>query len=263
MFKKIANRIYEDYFMPSRLPEYERIITAALGQRYEHLTLYEFYLLARDKKIDPARKYFIHRHDIDTDTSTARAMFEIEKKHGIKSSWYFRLSTLDYKLMEEIHHYGSEVSYHFEELAQHCKDKKIKSREKAFGDLEKIKQKFVENFIEIEGTLGFKLRSVVSHGDFVNRRLGITNSVLLEEDIRKKLKIDVEGYDPVLIDNYSVILSDMSYPRFYRPMSPFEALDKSYPVIYLLTHPRHWRSNIGVNTVDNIKRLAEGIRYAI
>ena len=262
MLKRIFNRIYEDYLMPSRLSEYERIITASLAKRYQHLTLYEFYLLARDNKVSPVGKYFIHRHDIDTDVRTARAMFEIEKKHGIKSSWYFRLSTLDYKLMEEIHQYGSEVSYHFEELAQYCKDHRIRSREKAFENLDKIKEKFIENFIEIEGTLGFKLRSVVSHGDFVNRRLGITNSVIVEEDVRKKLKIEVEGYDPVLLNNYSVALSDTTYPRFYRPMTPFEALDKDLPVIYLLTHPRHWRSNIGVNTVDNIKRLAEGIRYS-
>ncbi len=45
--------------------------------------------------------------------STAKKFFEIENKYNVKASYYFRLSTLDYKFMKEIHEYGSEASYHF------------------------------------------------------------------------------------------------------------------------------------------------------
>ncbi len=36
---------------------------------------------------------------------------------------------------------------------------------------------------------------------------------------------------------------------------------KKYRVIYMLTHPRHWKNNRKVNTKDNIKRIYEGILW--
>lgn len=63
----------------------------------------------------------MQRHDIDTDVGGARAFFEIEKALGIRASYYFRLSTIDRDLMREINSYGSEVGYHYEELATHAK----------------------------------------------------------------------------------------------------------------------------------------------
>ncbi len=31
----------------------------------------------------------------------------------------------------------------------------------------------------------------------------------------------------------------------------------------MLTHPRHWRANYKENTIDNIKRLFEGIKWGL
>jgi hypothetical protein len=263
MLRTMINRIYEDYLMPSRLPEYERLIKASLDRGYRHMTILEFFYAVRENKLHDNEKIFLHRHDIDTDRSTARAMFDIEKRLGIKSSFYFRLSTMDYPLMKEIAAYGSEASYHYEELAQFCKDEGIKSKEEVLKRLPELQEKFERNFREIESVAGYKLRSVASHGDFVNRRLGITNSVIVDERIRSRLGIELETYDPVIVDRYSARLSDTTYPSFYKPYSPFEAIGKDLPVVYLLTHPRHWRKNIFVNSADNLQRLYEGIRYKL
>mgnify|MGYP006145381963 CR=1 FL=1 len=62
----------------------------------------------------------VHRHDIDTDLPTARRMFALEQKHGVRASYYFRLSTLDFGLMRDIERYGSEASYHYEEIATYA-----------------------------------------------------------------------------------------------------------------------------------------------
>ena len=72
----LVGRIYGDYFMRSRLEEYESIIEMSLENGYKHVTLSEFVNLCK-KKISGS-KYFIHRHDIDSDIETARAFFQID-----------------------------------------------------------------------------------------------------------------------------------------------------------------------------------------
>lgn len=260
MIKQIYRRIYSDYLMPNRFGLYRHIIEAALEKGYEHYTIYDFYKLM--KSGNPTnKKIFIHRHDIDTDPAGSRKYFEIEKSMGIKASYYFRLSTLDIKLMKEINNYGSEVSYHYEELATYCKQNKIKSSVEVNEHLEKIKIQFANNFKLLENKTGIKFRTVASHGDFVNRKLKLSNNYFLDTDLREQLNIEAETYDPVFLNNYSATISDKEAPVYFSPMSPFDALDKNYPVIYLLSHPRQWRTNFLLNTKDNIQRLTEGIAY--
>ena len=112
----IKNRIYGDYFMPSRLDEYEKVIKNLSEVGYEHITLRDYNHKLKNGTL-ANKKYFINRHDIDTDVKTAKEFFKREKKYNVKATYYFRLSTLDFDFMQEIEEYGSEASYHFEELA--------------------------------------------------------------------------------------------------------------------------------------------------
>ena len=254
----IKNRIYSDYLMPSRLDEYEKIIYYSLEKGYKHLTLRNYYFLLKSGKIKN-EKYFINRHDIDTDISTAREFFKIEKKYGVRATYYFRLSTLDFDFMQEIEEYGSEASYHFEEIATFAKKHHIKSKKIIFERLDDIKDLFIKNFLMIENKLGKKLETVCSHGDFVNRVLQITNNEITKDlNLREKLGILCETYDDYILSSIDAYVSDTGYPKFYVPNSIFEYIDK-VNIIYMLTHPRHWRSNWKVNTIDNIKRIYEGI----
>ena len=98
--KNMFNRIYSDYFMPSRLDEYERIIKKTLELKYKILSVRDFYYLIKNNKLDKSKRYFINRHDVDTDVGTAKEKFNIEKKYNVKASYYFRLSTLDYNFMK-------------------------------------------------------------------------------------------------------------------------------------------------------------------
>ncbi len=257
----IFNRIYSDYLLPSRLKEYDSLLQEANTNGYLHVTISHFYSLIQKGELSAEQKYFIHRHDIDTDVSTARAMFEIEKKNGVKSSWYFRRSTFDIELMKEIHNYGSEVGYHYEELSDFCKKHRMKSVDKVKENYEAIRALFKENFIDLEKRCGFKINSIASHGDFVNRKLGLPNHSFVNKSLLQELDIDFECYDDILLKNYQNILSDTIYPRFYKPQNPLQLIDEGKIRIYLLSHPRHWRKAIWINTVDNIQRFIEGIRY--
>lgn len=256
---RVLNRIYEDYLMPSRIGEYERLLEASLAAGYHHVTLPEHYNALVQKK--PLDKCFIHRHDVDTDPSTMRLMFEAEKRTGVRSSYYFRLSTLDFRLMREIREYGSEVGYHYEELAAFCKDHHIRNMDEARKRYDEIREIFVRNLQSIEKGFGYKIRSIASHGDFVNRLLGVSNFDFISRELMDSQGIEFECYDPLLINSYSVIMSDTTYPLFYKPMNPFEAIRGNHQVLYLLTHPRHWRSSPLLNTADNLRRAWEGINY--
>jgi len=259
LLDKIKNRLYSDYSMPSRLDEYEKILQELISNGYEHITLRDYtYSLTNNSLIG---KYFINRHDIDTDTKTARDFFEIEKKLGVKASYYFRLSTIDIELMREIEDYGSEASYHFEEIAQFAKDNHIKSRQEILNKLDDIKKIFKKNFLKLEKELDYKLKTVVAHGDFVNRKLKITsNELLKDQKLREELGIICEGYDKKITDSIDIYVADKAYPIYYHPKPIFKYIGNKN-IIYMLTHTRQWQVNRVENTKDNIKRCIEGIRW--
>lgn len=260
MISSLLHRIQSDYFLSSRLGEYELLLRTALDQGYDHLTLSNFYHRVLSGTTSE-KKIFIHRHDVDTDPATARRFFELEQRFGVRSSYYFRLSTVDIPLMREIHASGSEVGYHFEELASYCKQHKIIFATDVKTHYPEIRQQFTGNFRRLNDQLGFPMMSVASHGDFANRILGVPNYSFLDEEFLRSLGIEFECYDKRLLNSYSVALSDTLAPHFYKPYSPFVALRENHPVIYLLTHPRHWYCSPYWNTRENIKRIVEGFRF--
>jgi hypothetical protein len=256
----LRNRLYADYLMPSRLGVFEDIIVAARDNGYTQMSVRNFWEILRSGGPVPD-KVVLRRHDIDTDLRTTRKLFEIERKHGIRSSFYFRLATLDLDLMHEIESYGSEASYHYEELATFAKRNHIKEPASVLKQLPKIRDEFLDNFQRIERQLGRKLRTVASHGDFANRRLKLNNTeVLSDPQLRADCGIECETYDSELTRHFDIYISDCPPPRYYRPIHPIDAIGH-YKRIYLLTHPRQCATNWKVNTKDNIFRMYEGLRW--
>ncbi len=254
--KRIKNRIYEDYFMPSRLNEYKLFLIRLKEQEYKFITFRDYIKKFHNNSIDN-NKYFIIRHDIDTDISTAKEFFEIEKKYGVKATYYFRLSTLGVDFMKEIESYGSEASYHFEEIATFAKENHIKSKDAILKEMPSIKKLFNKNFKTIESRLDFKMETVCSHGDFVNRKLNIINNEITKDiTLRKELGILAETYDEDIMNSFDLYLSDGKYPTSYKAEDILDDC-KDKITICMLTHPRKWRSSIYHNTKENIKRIYE------
>ena len=99
--------------------------------------------------------------------------------------------------MSEIHEYGSEVGYHYEEIATYSKRFGLRSKQEVFQNINNIRDEFERNFVNLEKRLGFKLKTVASHGDFANRKLGIANTLILDDkELRERLSIECETYDP-------------------------------------------------------------------
>jgi len=247
---KAFSRIYADYFMASRLGVYYDILKKAISRGYVFMTVLDYMLYQKKGKSLP-EKVIINRHDIDTDLVTAKKIFNIEVELGVRSTFYFRIKTLDFKLMQDIYRWSGEASYHYEEL-----DKNI-----LLSNISHIRSNFIKNFKYIEDNVGYKLYTVASHGDFINRKTGVPNKLILEdENTRKKCGIIGEVYDKSIINSLDIYISDKQYPKYYYPISPFDAMGKQ-KIICLLTHPRHWSVNWCDTTRENITRMYEGGKY--
>ena len=250
--------------MPSRISEYEDLIIFFLQEGYEIISVLNYYQRLIKNHIKESDKIIINRHDIDTSKETAKKIFEIEKKYHVFSSFYFRLKTLDINLMKEVNTYGSEVGYHFEELATYAKRHNIKNKKKLISDLKHIQSEFKDNFINIEKKIGFKIKSVASHGDFANRKINLTNHPVTDNiELRKNLGIEFEVYDKIINYSFDMYISDRLPPKKYHPINPHEAVKRKNNIICMLTHPRKWQSDFLSNSRENITRLAECIIWSV
>ncbi|MBB6453299.1 hypothetical protein HNQ94_001747 [Salirhabdus euzebyi] len=260
--KELLYRMHSDFFLPNRLGEYKKILQFAIDNGYEMHSISSFWKEI-NTGLNPKKRYFINRHDIDSDIKRARKIVEIEREIGIISSFYFRLSTLDFELMKEIEKSGGEASYHFEEIATYAKEKNIQSRDLLYEEehMDRIRQDFKTHLHYLREVTGLPMRTVASHGDFANRKLNIINHELLSEDVRKELGIDLEVYDDTFMQYVTSRHADRFYPEFYYPSSPMEAIKNGEKVIYFLSHPRQW----GAAPLENAKqvwiRLYEGWKF--
>jgi hypothetical protein len=256
--KTLLNRIYSDYLMPSRLSEYAALLSAASDDGYRQLSVRDFLRPPPPAGRGPT---IVHRHDIDSDVRTAAKMFAIEARQGITASYYFRLSTLDIGLMREIEAYGSEASYHFEEVADFAKRHHIKDPDVVRSRFPAIRVQFRQNLERIESALARKLTTVASHGDFANRRLNVVNHEILgDQAFRARCGITCETYDTELLRQFDLYISDRPHPVYFHPMAPGAALGR-YRSICLLTHPVQWETNWRESTRCNVRRLVEDLAW--
>jgi hypothetical protein len=259
---RISGRIYESYFMPSRMKVYRTLLESAVANSYHMLSVLDFHRLTQAGELDSEKRYFILRHDIDTDLTAAREFWQIERDLGATASHYFRLCTLDLDLMREIDSSGSEASYHYEEIATVAKEDCLRTRNEIMAALPRIRDRFAQNYRWLQKVSGLPLRTVAAHGDFANRKLLVTNvEILKDQDLRSELGIELETYDEAAQHHIQSRHSDDMPPQLWKPRSPFEAIQEGLPVIYVLTHPRHFRCRITQNLSCDLRRLYEGACY--
>lgn len=260
--KGVWRRAYADFLMPSRLEQYRAFLQAAKQHGYEAHSMRSFWQVLQKGGPSPTVRYLLLRNDVDTDVETARAMWEIDRELRVSGSYYFRLSTAQSQLMQEMEHSGTEASYHYEELSTLAKQLVLKRAEDVRLYLEDMRALFAENLQQLRSRTGLPMITVAAHGDFANRRLGVSNSeVLADEGLRKRLCIELETYDEQLLMHVTSRHSDTLYPTFWKGEDPLRAIERGEHVVYVLFHPRHWRTHPKENLYDDVCRFVEGVRY--
>ncbi|MEI6385613.1 MAG: hypothetical protein WCQ50_03195 [Spirochaetota bacterium] len=263
MSGKITDRIRSDYFLGSRFGEYRHMLETFKEHGYTFLTVEQLAgrFLAGSS---PQGRVCVLRHDIDTDPGAVPHFLDVEKALGIVSSYYFRLCTWNDRLVALATAAGAEVSYHFEELAQIAKRSVWQSAGDAVSGMAHSRQAFLENLTSLRRRSGNPIKTVASHGDWINRKLGIANQMILEdEDFRNECGIICEAYDPWYQALPDSNFSDDWWPELWKWSSPERALADGARTVFILVHPRRWRSAALANTGESLGRVVEGLQYSL
>lgn len=264
IFGRAGARLYADFLMPSRLGAYRDLLARCLDAGYAFLSVEGLWARRGDKAALDTSPVVVLRHDVDTDPGTAAAMWAIERELGILGSYFFRLSTLDISLMTEIAATGGHASYHYEEIATLAKRGRLRTRAAVERRIGEARAEFLRNITELRAVTGLPMSVVASHGDFVNRHLGMPNwELLADEDFRRRAAVELETYDAAAMRPVTSRHSDTLHPRYWLPTPPEAAILRRERVIYLLVHPRHWHVSRGTNARDDLGRLKESVMYAV
>lgn len=258
----IWNRVYADFLMPSRLEEYRALLSAFVDAGYGFWPIRDFWDILCQGGAPSDRRFIILRHDIDSAASTARAMWAIERELGISSTYYFRLSTLNQDLMCEIDEHGGEASYHYEELATIARRRALGGKE-ILKHLDEARDNFASNIQSLRTQTGLAMSTVASHGDFINRKVGVTNTVILRDPVfRSAVGVDLEAYDEEFMRHIDSRFSDTHHPRYWRAGNPLDVLPNGSHPTYLLVHPGHWHAIPWANLAADAKRVGQGAFYS-
>ena len=220
-----------------RLKTYELYIKLAQRLGYKVCCMKEFY----DEK-DNEKKHFVLRHDVDNVTIATEKMFDLERKLGVTSTYYFRFSTFDKNLVSKMIKAGFEVGLHYETIADYAKYYRCTSIEQV--DMKEVKEKLKADIEIFNSWCGKKTVSCASHGHSLNSLWKCSNNIIFEDSEPTELGVVFEAYDKDMYEKY-VDCHIMDGPLrvncgFSYQTNPIQAMLSEKRNIIFLAHPMHW-----------------------
>jgi len=227
---------------------------AVYGRLLESFMKAGYRVVTVRKYLQGARKplTLILRHDVEWNPRRALAIAEIEKAHGVRSTFYFRVDTkvFDLATMRYLQDEGFEIGYHFNTLDR-CR-----------GDFDKAIALFEAELQQLREA-GIDVKTVCSHGDPRVKKVGykVNNEIFLR-DPGLRSRNDLLGEAYLDIDFSSLqYLSDAGV-RWKKVGSTKELISRivqrEWAVVYMLTHPDYWsRSPFRAMT---LRTAARGVR---
>lgn len=223
----------------NRLDAYERYIDYAKHNGYKICSMREFYF---DFLKDNPDKHFVLRHDVDDIGICTRKMFERELKMDVKSTYYFRFSTIDLALIKDMKIENFEVGFHYESLSDYAIQNNIKDSKEV--DWEQAKLHLKNDIIKFQEIVGFEVDSICSHGAQKNIQLGISNNYIFEKEPYAEYGVKFEAYDKDLYEKYvNCHIMDAGLHHHYGfsyKNNPIEEIELNTKNIVFLAHPNHW-----------------------
>lgn len=211
---------------------YNRLLEGILKAGYRVITVREYLQGVKQPLL------LILRHDVEWSAYGALAIAKIEKAHGIRSTFYFRVDTkaFDLPTMKYLQDEGFEVGYHFNTLDR-CK-----------GDFGKAITLFEEELKHLRKA-GINVETVCSQGDPRVKKVGynVNNEIFLRDpNLRSQCNLLGEAYLDIDFSSLQY-LSDAGI-RWNKVSSTKELISrmaqKEWPVVYILTHPDYWSRSL-------------------
>lgn len=191
---------------------------------------YRFLLLKETDNIDKIKRCMILRHDVDFSLERAFEMAKIEKKLGIRSTYFIRLhapyNPFDFKNYSRIMgiiNMGHEIGLHFEAV-----DMAAISKERA-EDIFMKEKEVLERIFDV------KIVSCAEHRDFTH----IGKLSFFDKADNMALGIRYNAYDKVLMGKVKYISDSLGNWREGCLCNHIGKQDK----LYVLTHPSLWFYN--------------------
>lgn len=220
----------------NRLKTYKTYIQLAQENGYEICTMEQFFSSYKSPS-----KHFVLRHDVDHRGRATRRMFKIEKELGIKSTYYFRFSTINMSLIREMSKAGFDIGLHYETLADYANENRITNISEVNFDI--VEQRLKEDILRFEKITGIKISSICSHGAPKNTQLGYSNNKMLDNKDIKEFGVLFEAYDKDMYSHVDCHIMDCrlidNYGFSYRD-NPMDAIASKLQNIIFLSHPNHW-----------------------
>jgi hypothetical protein len=246
----LQSRTYQNYFMGSRLDQYRDLLRQIRAAGYCFSTTSGFaQSISSSDGVRPAT--CLLRIDVDTDPAGAARMFDCDREFDVRATYYFRLSTIDRRLMRRICEFGSEVGYHCEETSTIIKRHGLASRQQIDSHVDVMRAEFRKNIANFRDLSGIMPRSVVAHGDFINRLVNVPDSYFITPSLLKEFEIAADT------PKTCRWFSDAPAPIWWRPQNPLDAISGAPNTMAILVHPRQWTCNRMANLRLDFVRVWE------
>lgn len=224
--------------LPVDYHNYGEFLDELIRNGYKPIRVMDFY-----QNAPVTKKTIVLRHDVDVSAAYALKMAKMEYEKGITSSYYFRWSSADARVISEIRKMGFEVGLHYETLATYAIKNKLKSAKDITPEIQRqLRSQLKDEIAEFSQKYG-KIDTIASHGADENIQLGITNyKAIMEGQNPQEFGIIGCAYGPITKDftymsDSGGIWDPFPYPNLTNDKGPF----------YILVHPVHWKDSIQVN----------------
>lgn len=223
--------------MDFTLKKYEELCQKIAKSNYRVISLKDYFT-------GKPKKFVILRHDVDKSPKNALKMALIESKYDLKSTFYFRIKTLDLEVMKKISDMGHEIGYHYECLDETKGD---------YGKAIKIFKKNLDRFNN------FDIKTICMHGNALSkwnnrylwkkydfRKFGILGEAYISVDFSELEYFSDTGrtWDP---SKYNI----KDIPEGYKPKIEINStgdlknlVSEGEKNLYILTHPNRWSGSV-------------------
>ena len=122
-FLKKFRYLLNYYISDKRIKLYKKFLIHALNNGYKLCSVID----SIEELNNKTKKLICLRHDVDEISPGTLKIARVENELGITSTYYFRCSTIQKKVIDEIKLMGHEVSYHYETISEYIIENNIKS----------------------------------------------------------------------------------------------------------------------------------------